>query len=66
MAGSTKSWEVLSPDFFYLAGGGYGPLVCLIFEVFALVLELDVIPRVRTRIESNITVPQLVNCIGTG
>ena len=30
----------LIPEFFSLAGGGYGPFVCLLFDVISLVLVL--------------------------
>ena len=46
--------------------GGVGPSVSFLFEPFALVLVFEFILHVRKRISINITVPQLVNCSGTG
>ena len=56
----------LSPDIFSPAGGGAGPFVRFLFKPFSVVLVLDFIFHIKKRIASNITVPQLVNCCGTG
>ena len=66
LAGSTNGKAGLCMEFFFPEVGGAGTFMRFLFKPFSLVLMLEFILHVQKRTESNITVPQLVDCSGKG